>query len=234
MDELCDELGNVFVAELDAIWKERVIDDAFFAARRLSALETVAAGRSCLVVSDDNVAALYGDKLHESLLTAGATRVEQTTFPAGETSKNLATVAAIYTAAINAGLDRDSIIVALGGGVVGDTAGFVAASYMRGIRLLQVPTSLVAQVDSAVGGKTGVNHPQGKNLIGAFHQPQIVLVDTDTLATLPDRELKAGLAEVIKYGAIADVEFFAWLETNADALILAAIRGLLLLVSPAD
>lgn len=113
---------------------------------------------------------------------------------------------------------RDTTLVALGGGVVGDIAGFAAACYMRGVRFIQVPTTLLAQVDSSVGGKTGVNHPGGKNLIGAFHQPACVLIDTDTLDTLPDRELAAGLAEVIKYGAIVDREFFAWLEDNMEAL----------------
>ena len=110
-------------------------------------------------------------------------------------------------------------MIALGGGVVGDIAGFAAACYMRGVAFVQVPTTLLAQVDSSVGGKTGVNHPGGKNLIGAFYQPRIVLIDTDTLATLADRELRAGMAEVIKYGAIADAEFFAWLETNMPALL---------------
>jgi 3-dehydroquinate synthase len=110
-------------------------------------------------------------------------------------------------------------LIALGGGVVGDIAGYAAASYMRGVNFVQVPTTLLAQVDSSVGGKTGVNHPGGKNLIGAFHQPQCVLIDTDTLGTLPDRELKAGLAEVIKYGAIVDADFFAWLEAHMDALV---------------
>ena len=115
--------------------------------------------------------------------------------------------------------NRDTTLVALGGGVVGDITGFAAACYMRGVAFIQVPTTLLAQVDSSVGGKTGVNHPQGKNLIGAFHQPKIVLIDTDTLTTLPERELKAGLAEVIKYGAIADTGFFAWLEVNIDVLL---------------
>jgi 3-dehydroquinate synthase len=117
------------------------------------------------------------------------------------------------------GANRDTTVIALGGGVVGDIAGFAAASYMRGVAFIQVPTTLLAQVDSSVGGKTGVNHPQGKNLIGAFHQPQIVLIDVATLNTLPDRELRAGLAEVIKHGAIADAGFFSWLEGNIDELL---------------
>ena len=115
--------------------------------------------------------------------------------------------------------NRDTTVIALGGGVVGDIAGFAAACYMRGVDFVQVPTTLLAQVDSSVGGKTGVNHPQGKNLIGAFHQPRLVLIDTDTLNTLPDRELRAGIAEVIKYGAICDAEFFDWLEANMGSLL---------------
>jgi len=114
---------------------------------------------------------------------------------------------------------RDTTVIALGGGVVGDIAGFAAACYMRGVSFIQIPTTLLAQVDSSVGGKTGVNHPEGKNLIGAFHQPQAVMIDTGTLCTLPDRELKAGMAEVIKHGAICDIEFFNWLEENMQALL---------------
>ena len=117
------------------------------------------------------------------------------------------------------GASRDATIVALGGGVIGDLAGFAAACWMRGIAFVQIPTTLLAMVDSSVGGKTAVNLPQGKNLVGAFHQPRAVVIDTSTLATLPDRELRSGIAEVVKYAAIADVEFFAWLEANADALL---------------
>jgi 3-dehydroquinate synthase len=120
---------------------------------------------------------------------------------------------------VETGANRDTTVVALGGGVVGDIAGFAAACYMRGVDFIQVPTTLLAQVDSSVGGKTGVNHEKGKNLVGAFHQPQVVLIDTATLETLPDRELRAGLAEVIKYGAICDADFFAWLEANMPALL---------------
>ena len=120
---------------------------------------------------------------------------------------------------VETGANRDTTVIALGGGVVGDIAGFAAACYLRGVNFIQVPTTLLAQVDSSVGGKTGVNHEKGKNLIGAFHQPQVVLIDTATLETLPDRELKAGLAEVIKHGAICDAEFFAWLEANMAALL---------------
>jgi 3-dehydroquinate synthase len=139
--------------------------------------------------------------------------------PDGESHKTLQNVSLILDELVAKKAGRDVTIVALGGGVVGDIAGFAAACYMRGIAFIQIPTTLLAQVDSSVGGKTGVNHEHGKNLIGAFHQPRLVLIDIDTLTSLPDRELKAGLAEVIKYGAMVDAEFFAWLEGNMAALL---------------
>ncbi len=137
----------------------------------------------------------------------------------GESFKTLATMQTILDKLVTSGANRDTTVIALGGGVVGDIAGFAAACYMRGVAFIQVPTTLLAQVDSSVGGKTGVNHEKGKNLIGAFHQPRVVLIDTDTLNTLPAREFRAGLAEVIKYGAICDPAFFAWLESNMIALL---------------
>jgi 3-dehydroquinate synthase len=173
-------------------------------------------GDDCLIVSNETVAPLYLEKLR---LNFDCGSVSSISLPDGEAHKTLATMATILDKLVATGAGRDTTIVALGGGVVGDIAGFAAACYMRGVSFVQVPTTLLAQVDSSVGGKTGVNHEQGKNLIGAFHQPQVVLIDTDTLATLPDRELRAGLAEVIKYGAICDVDFFAWLENNIDALL---------------
>ena len=173
------------------------------------------AGPDCLVVTNDTVAPLYLEALEASLPGRGIGRIS---LPDGEAFKTLATMSSILDALVDAGASRDTTVIALGGGVVGDIAGFAAASYMRGVDFVQVPTTLLAQVDSSVGGKTGVNHEQGKNLIGAFHQPGFVCIDTDTLSTLPDRELRAGLAEVIKYGAIADIEFFEWLEDNIDAL----------------
>ena len=139
--------------------------------------------------------------------------------PDGEAFKTMETASSVLDKLVEARAGRDTTLVALGGGVVGDITGFAAACYMRGVAFIQVPTTLLAQVDSSVGGKTGVNHPQGKNLIGAFHQPRIVLIDTATLGTLSDRELRAGMAEVIKYGAIADKTFFEWLEQNMDALL---------------
>ena len=173
-------------------------------------------GTDCLVVSNETVAPLYYQKLLPNL--AGCD-VASVMLPDGEAYKTVATMQVILDALVELRANRDVSVIALGGGVVGDMAGFAAACYMRGVDFIQVPTTLLAQVDSSVGGKTGVNHEQGKNLIGAFHQPQVVLIDTDTLGTLPDRELSAGLAEVIKYGAICDAEFFAWLEANMPALI---------------
>ena len=139
--------------------------------------------------------------------------------PDGETSKSLSEAEKLYTRAIELGLDRKSVVIALGGGVVGDLAGFIAATFMRGIDLIQIPTTLLAQVDSSVGGKTAVNHALGKNLIGAFHQPQAVFIDLNFLKTLPEREIKSGLGEVVKYGVISDEKFFAYLEDNAEKIL---------------
>ncbi|GAB4467191.1 MAG: 3-dehydroquinate synthase [Burkholderiaceae bacterium] len=173
---------------------------------RLDALIAPLAPTSILIVSDSTVAPLYGDTaLSAARRVAPAALVE---LVAGEPHKTMATVARVLDALVTSGADRRSLVVALGGGVVGDIAGFAAAIYMRGIRYVQVPTTLLAQVDSSVGGKTGVNHPRGKNLIGAFHQPVLVVSDTDTLRTLPARELSAGLAEVLKHGLLADVDYF--------------------------
>ena len=173
-------------------------------------------GTDCLVVSNETVAPLYFESLKRCL---GDCVVYTIDLPDGEAFKTLASVESVLNRLVSAHANRDTTVFALGGGVVGDIAGFAAACYMRGVAFVQVPTTLLAQVDSSVGGKTGVNHPEGKNLIGAFHQPQLVLIDTDTLATLPDRELRAGLAEVIKHGAIGDADFFAWLESNMDGLL---------------
>ncbi len=174
--------------------------------------------RTCLIVTDTNVGRLYLDAVANAIRKSGAGSVVTCTFPAGEPSKCLDTVKWLYTRAVEARLDRKSLVIALGGGVVGDTAGFLAATFMRGIGYIQIPTSLVALVDSSVGGKTGVDLPEGKNLVGAFHQPLAVIADTGTLATLPDRELRCGLAEVVKYGVILDASFFAYLEANAARL----------------
>ena len=171
--------------------------------------------RQICIVTNDNVARHYLAPLTAALADKTVITVH---LPDGEAHKNLASYAQILDALVAARYDRDSLIIALGGGITGDIAGFAAATYQRGIAGLQIPTTLLAQVDSSVGGKTGVNHPQGKNLIGAFHQPQAVLIDTATLATLPPREFAAGMAEVIKYGLINDPAFFTWLEANRDGI----------------
>jgi 3-dehydroquinate synthase len=173
-------------------------------------------GRDILLVSNTTVGPLYSAALRQGL---GERRVVEATLPDGESHKNLGTVSRILDVLVANRFARDSTVVALGGGVVGDMAGFAAACYQRGVAYVQVPTTLLAQVDSSVGGKTGVNHPGGKNLIGAFHQPSAVIADTDTLKTLPARELRAGLAEVIKYGLICDEALFAWLEANMEKLL---------------
>jgi 3-dehydroquinate synthase len=170
------------------------------------------------IVTNPTVNALYGDVVQRSLTLAGyaVTIIE---IPDGEEFKNSVTLNSVYDALIEAGLDRRSFIVALGGGVVGDLAGFAAATFLRGIPFVQVPTTLLAQVDSSVGGKTAIDHPRGKNLIGAFYQPRLVLVDVETLSTLPKREYRAGLAEVVKYGIALDGSFFDYLERHTDALL---------------
>ncbi|HCB13358.1 MAG TPA: 3-dehydroquinate synthase [Gammaproteobacteria bacterium] len=173
-------------------------------------------GRQALVVSNTTVAPLYLEPVCAAL---DGLRHEAVILPDGEQYKTLDMLNEIFTALLNHRFDRNCTVIALGGGVIGDMAGFAAACYQRGVHFIQIPTTLLAQVDSSVGGKTAVNHPLGKNMIGAFYQPLCVLADTDTLATLPDRELSAGLAEVIKYGLIRDVPFLVWLETNLEALM---------------
>lgn len=171
----------------------------------------------CLVVTDENVGMHYGAMVAASLEAAGC-RVAVVTLPAGERSKCAETLFSLYSRCLAEGLDRKAFIVALGGGVIGDLAGFAAATFLRGIPFVQVPTSLLAMVDSSVGGKTGINLPEGKNLVGAFYQPRLVLADLQTLATLPEREYRAGLAEVAKYGVIADAKFFNELERQGPTL----------------
>jgi 3-dehydroquinate synthase len=188
--------------------------DAGLLARAQSFAQLTA--RDVLVVSNTTVAPLYLERLRASL---GTRRVVEVILPDGEAHKSLANMARVLDVLVANRFARDCAVLALGGGVVGDLAGFAAACYQRGVPFVQVPTTLLSQVDSAVGGKTGVNHPGGKNLIGAFHQPQLVLCDTDTLATLPGRELRAGLAEVIKYGLICDAPLIGWLEGHLAELL---------------
>lgn len=168
------------------------------------------------IISNEKVAPLY---LEAVLTSCKPYRCHHLILPDGETYKSLATMNLIYSALLENRCDRDTTLVALGGGVIGDITGFAAATYQRGVKFIQIPTTLLAQVDSSVGGKTGVNHELGKNMIGAFYQPQCVITDLTTLETLDDRELSAGIAEIIKYGLIRDPNFFAWLEQNIDKLV---------------
>lgn len=183
-----------------------------------AAYRDLPAASTALIVSNGTVAPLYAQPLQRAL-QAHYQRVLLLTLPDGEVHKDWPTLQLIFDALLANACDRKTVLFALGGGVVGDMTGFAAACYMRGVPFVQVPTTLLAQVDSSVGGKTAINHPAGKNMIGAFYQPQRVICDIDTLDTLAQSELLAGLAEVIKYGPIADVEFLAWLEANLDALL---------------
>lgn len=180
---------------------------------------------AAVIVSNDTVAPLYAERLRERL-HAVYPRVELIVLPDGEQHKGWTSLNRICDHLLSEALDRKTVLFALGGGVIGDMTGFAAAIYMRGVPFVQVPTTLLAQVDSSVGGKTAINHPLGKNMLGAFYQPERVIADLDTLDTLPQRELSAGLAEVIKYGPIADADFLAWLETNLDALLARDKRAL--------
>ncbi len=175
------------------------------------------AQKRAMVVTNTTVAPLYLAQL-TATLEAGGVAVTSVVLPDGEAYKNWETLNLIFDALLTQRAERKTTLIALGGGVIGDMTGFAAASYQRGVPFIQIPTTLLSQVDSSVGGKTGINHPLGKNMVGAFYQPQLVLADTDTLKTLPARELSAGLAEVIKYGLIWDVDFLAWLEANMDKL----------------
>ncbi len=170
------------------------------------------------IVSNTTVAPLYMGRLRLTLQSFGISS-EEIILPDGEAFKNFETLNLIYDALLGKRCERSTPLIALGGGVVGDLTGYAAATYLRGVPFIQIPTTLLAQVDSSVGGKTGINHPLGKNMMGAFYQPQLVLADIDTLNTLPDKELAAGLAEVIKYGLIRDLPFLAWLEQNIDKLM---------------
>ena len=195
---------------------EGLLEDAELLVRHVTA-------RDVLVVTNETVGPLYADRLAEAL---PGKRVRSVALPDGEQYKTLEVLGRVFDALVEARLNRDACVIALGGGVVGDMAGFAAACYQRGIDFVQVPTTLLAQVDSAVGGKTGVNHPGGKNLIGAFHQPRAVISDLATLRTLPPRELRAGLAEVIKYGLVDDADFLAWIEQHVDALLALDMQAL--------
>jgi len=183
-----------------------------------ASLQGGAVAKRFAIISDDKVAALYGERVQHTLRQAGVA-CELIVFPHGEANKNLSTIGRLASELAERGFDRGDGLLALGGGVTGDITGFLAAIYMRGIPFVQVPTSLLAQVDSSVGGKTGVDIPQGKNLIGAFYQPRAVFIDTAALNTLPSEEFLGGMAEVIKYGASIDADFFTWLGQNRQAIL---------------
>lgn len=189
----------------------RLLDDAATWAQ-------VPRAAAALIVTNSTVAPLYAQRLRAALGGRYAA-IHTVVLPDGEAHKTWETLNLVFDALLSQGCDRKTVLFALGGGVVGDITGFAAASYMRGVPFVQVPTTLLAQVDSSVGGKTAINHPLGKNMVGAFYQPQLVVCDLDVLKTLPARELSAGLAEVIKYGPIADPAFLEWIETNLDALL---------------
>jgi shikimate kinase/3-dehydroquinate synthase len=174
--------------------------------------------RRAALIADTNVAPLYLDTLAQALNAAGVV-ITPVVVPAGEQHKNWHALNSVFDALLSSRCERKTALIALGGGVIGDLTGFAAASYLRGVPFIQIPTTLLAQVDSSVGGKTAINHPRGKNMIGAFYQPLAVVADTDTLNTLPAREISAGLAEIIKYGLIRDIPFFEWLEANIEALV---------------
>ena len=174
--------------------------------------------KNVAIVTNSTVAPLYLEKLTSALREAGVSVIE-IILPDGEAYKNTETLNLIYDALLKNRCERSTTLIALGGGVIGDLTGYAAATYLRGVPFIQIPTTLLSQVDSSVGGKTGINHPLGKNMIGAFYQPKLVLADIDTLQTLPPRELSAGIAEVIKYGLIRDADFFDWLEVNMSKLM---------------
>lgn len=211
-------MKTVQVSLGDRSYDISVSDDLFTSGASVGLLAPFAKGVKVLIVSDFNVFPLYGELLERTLLVAGASSVAQSVFPAGETSKHLETIGGICRIAARAGLDRGSLVVGLGGGVVGDMAAFAASIYMRGIRCVQIPTSLLAMIDSGVGGKTGVDLPEGKNLVGTFYQPKAVLMDTSFLASLPDREMANGFAELIKHAVLFDCTLFEDLEAAGDTL----------------
>lgn len=187
--------------------------------QKTSSLLSELKARRALIVTDDNIYHLYGETIKKSLLETDFSHIETHSVKPGENSKSYETLREVCEAALAAKLERKDLIIAFGGGVVGDLAGFAAAILRRGIRFVQIPTSLLAQVDSSVGGKTGINSPQGKNLIGAFHQPSLVLADTALVDTLPPRENRAGYAEIVKYGLINDVAFFDWCDNHWKGLL---------------
>jgi 3-dehydroquinate synthase len=188
--------------------------------KRLQELEHWHTTTQILIVTNSTVAPIYLDRIKSTLKSVQDNiQIEAVILPDGEQHKNWITLNFIYDALLQHKYERGCLLIALGGGVVGDMTGFAAATYQRGVNFVQIPTTLLSQVDSSVGGKTGINHPLGKNMIGAFYQPKSVIIDIDTLVTLPDREFSAGLAEVIKYGLIGDADFFSWIEQNVRSIL---------------
>ncbi len=183
-----------------------------------SVLGKIGGGMRAIIITNPEIDKLYGDRARSSIKQAGFD-VETIQIPEGEEHKSLASADKAYDCLMEFNCDRNTMLVALGGGVIGDLTGFIAATYMRGVPFVQIPTTLLAQVDSSVGGKTAVNHPRGKNMIGAFYQPKVVLIDLETLSTLPSDEFRAGLAEVVKYGVIADPELFDYLDENSEKIL---------------
>ena len=181
-------------------------------------LARLSVGRRAALISDRTILGLYGRAVLDHLKTAGFA-VEEILVPEGETAKVLAVAEQCWERCLDARLDRSSTLLALGGGAVGDVAGFVAATYMRGIPFVQLPTTLLAQVDASIGGKTAIDHPRAKNLIGAFHQPRLVITDPETLVTLPDREFRSGLAEMVKHGIVLNADYFADIEANVEKIL---------------
>lgn len=212
-ERLTDEVltVNASSATYPILFQDGGIDDVEFYSKYVG-------GDKALIVTNDVVGPLYLDRVRAALLAAGK-KVHEVVLPDGEAYKGMESLRAIWDESIEARLDRKSTIIALGGGVVGDVTGFAAATYVRGVPFLQIPTTLLAVVDSAVGGKTAINHPGGKNMIGAFYQPRAVLVDSTLLRSLDDRQMAAGIAEVIKYGCICDWNFFEWCEQNIEKLV---------------
>lgn len=201
-------IGNGIISQIGKLLQDKV--SAFSKENRKS--------NKTLIISDENVAVLYADQISSQLNECGFI-VKHIYNPPGEKHKNYSAIEKLYNAFFEHQMDRKSLVIALGGGVVGDLAGFAAATFMRGVPYIQIPTTLLAQVDSSVGGKTGYNHPRGKNMIGSFYQPEGVFIDTDTLTTLPKEELTAGLVEVIKYGMIRSGQFFEFLENSLDDIL---------------
>lgn len=209
--DLADRSYPILIGQGESLWQQ--------------ALAHLPKGTSAVIVTNETVAPLYSQALRQRL-APHYPKVLEVVLPDGEQYKNWETLNQIFDVLLAHAVDRKTVLFALGGGVIGDMTGFAAASYMRGVSFVQVPTTLLAQVDSSVGGKTAINHPLGKNMIGAFYQPKLVVCDLDTLKTLPPAELSAGLGEIIKYGPIYDMEFFDWLEANVEGLVAQDVAAL--------